>query len=266
METAKTAEKARKRSNPGERAPSPALEARFAAAGDKPTYVRQMFGGIASVYDRMNRLMTGGMDGRWRDFAARQIVLEPGQVALDVGTGTGDLAIAVARHSAPGARVIGVDFTPEMLAEGREKLARMGLADRIELRQGDGARLDFPDNTFAACCSAFVVRNLADLRGGFAEMLRVVKPGGRVVCLEISHPRNRLFASLFRLYFTRVVPLLGKLIGRAFDAYTYLPTSASVFPDAAGLQAIMEQAGWEDVHYYLLTGGTVAVHVATKPA
>jgi demethylmenaquinone methyltransferase / 2-methoxy-6-polyprenyl-1,4-benzoquinol methylase len=246
-------------------AASPELRARFAAAGDKPTYVRQMFGRIARVYDLMNRLMTAGLDRRWRAFAARQMALGADQVALDIGTGTGDLAIAVARRW-PEARVIGVDFTPEMLTHGREKLARLGLADRIELRQGDGARLAFPSDTFDACCSAFVARNLADLDGGFAEMLRVVKPGGRVVCLEVSHPRNRLFDAAFRLYFDRVVPLIGRVVGHSADAYSYLPTSASVFPTAQALKRTMEAAGWEDVRYYALSGGAVAVHVGAKPA
>ncbi len=241
------------------------LRARFEAAGGKPPYVRALFGRIARVYDLMNRLMTVGMDRRWRDFAARRLALGPDETALDLGTGTADLAIAVARRSPPSAHIIGVDFTPEMLDQGRAKLARLQLADRIELRQGDGARLDFADNTFDSCCSAFVVRNLADLPGGFAEMLRVVKPGGRVVCLEMSHPRNRVFAALFHLYFDRMVPWLGRLVGRAFEAYSYLPTSVSVFPDAPGLQRIMEAAGWEDVHFHRLMGGVVAAHVGTKP-
>jgi demethylmenaquinone methyltransferase/2-methoxy-6-polyprenyl-1,4-benzoquinol methylase len=250
---------------PGTPVAAPELRARFEAAGGKPTYVRQMFDRIARVYDLMNRLMTAGLDRRWRDFAARRMGLGPGELALDLGTGTGDLAVAVARRSPSDARVIGVDFAPEMLARGRDKLARLGLADRIELRVGDGERLDFPDDTFVGCCSAFVVRNLADLRGGFAEMLRVVKPGGRVVCLEISHPRNPLFGALFHLYFDRLVPLLGRIVGRAFDAYSYLPSSVSIFPDAPGLKAVMESAGWEDVHFHRLSGGIVAVHVGTKP-
>ncbi len=243
----------------------PELRARFEAVGGKPTYVRQMFDRIARVYDLMNRLMTAGLDRRWRDFAARRVGLGPGELALDLGAGTADLSIAVARRSPPDARVVGVDFAPEMLSRGREKLARLGLADRIELRVGDGEHLDFPDDTFDACCSAFVVRNLADLRAGFGEMLRVVKPGGRVVCLEISHPTNPLFGALFHLYFDRLVPLLGRLVGRASDAYSYLPSSVSVFPDAPGLKAVMEAAGWEDVHFTRLSGGTVAVHVGTKP-
>ncbi len=245
--------------------PAPELRNRFDSAGGKPTYVRHMFGNIAGVYDLMNRLMTGGLDGRWRTFAARQIALGPGQIALDIGTGTGDLAIAVARQSDPDARVIGVDFTPQMLKLGRAKLQRLGLAERIELRQGDGEGLAFPNDTFDACCSAFVVRNLDDLQQGFSEMLRVVKPGGKVVCLEMSHPYNPIFSAAFHLYFDRVVPVLGRLIGKAFEAYTYLPTSVASFPTAPQLKALMEQIGWEDVRYFYRMGGVVAVHVGTKP-
>ena len=246
--------------------PASRLRSRFEAAGGKPTYVRQMFGRIARVYDFMNRLMTVGLDGRWRAFAAGKIALGPGQVGLDVGTGTGDLAIALARVSSPDARVVGVDFTPEMLEIGRAKLVRLGLAGRVELRQGDGERLAFADGTFDACCSAFVVRNLADLPQGFREMLRVVRPGGRVVCLEMSHPYNPLFGAAFHLYFDQIVPFLGRLFGRAFDAYNYLPTSVSAFPDAPALKALMEEAGWTDVRYFYRVGGVVAVHVGTKPA
>lgn len=245
--------------------PAPELHTRFESVGGKPIYVRGMFGRIAGVYDLMNRLMTGGLDQRWRRFAARQIALHPGQTALDIGTGTGDLAIALAQCSAPNTHITGIDFTPEMLNHGREKLQRLGLSSRIELLQGDGEGLAFPDATFDACCSAFVVRNMNDLHKGFAEMLRVVKPGGRVVCLEMSHPYNPLFNAVFHLYFDRIVPLLGKLIGRAFEAYAYLPASVSAFPNAPRLKHIMEEAGWESVRYYYRIGGVVAVHVGVKP-
>jgi demethylmenaquinone methyltransferase/2-methoxy-6-polyprenyl-1,4-benzoquinol methylase len=237
------------------------LQARFATAGDKPTYVRQMFDRIARVYDLMNRIMTGGLDGRWRSFAARQLALRPGQRALDVGTGTGDMAITIARVGPPDTHITGVDFSAGMLTIGRKKIARLGLADRIELVQGDGAGLNFPDGSFDACCSAFVVRNLADIRQGFAEMRRVVRPGGRVVCLEMSHPYNPVFGAVFHLYFDRIVPLLGKVIGKSFDAYSYLPTSVSAHPNAPTLKRLMEEAGLHDVRYFYLLGGIVAVHV-----
>lgn len=246
--------------------PAPELRARFEAAGGKPTYVRSMFGTIARVYDLMNRIMTLGLDQRWRAFAARQIALGADQRALDIGTGTGDLAIAIARASSPGAHVVGVDFTPEMLAIGRQKLHRLGLTSQIELLQGDGEGLGFADESFDACGSAFVVRNMADLHQGFAEMLRVVKPGGKMVCLEMSHPHNPVFAAGYHLYFDHLVPILGKLIGKAFEAYSYLPTSVTTFPNARQLQQIIEGAGWEHVRYYHRLGGVVAIHVAVKPA
>ncbi len=244
----------------------PELRARFDAAGGKPTYVQGMFGRIARVYDLMNLVMTGGMDRRWRAFAARQIALGPGQRGLDIGTGTGDLAIALARVSDADSEVVAVDFTPEMLELARRKIAHTPLRERIDFRLGDGEALNFPDESFDACCSAFVVRNLDNLARGFTEMRRVVKPGGRVVCLEMTHPRNRTFAAAFRVYFDKLVPMLGKLIGRSFEAYSYLPTSVSTFPDAPQLKRVMEAAGWTDVRFYYRGGGTVAVHVATKPA
>jgi demethylmenaquinone methyltransferase/2-methoxy-6-polyprenyl-1,4-benzoquinol methylase len=241
------------------------LQRRFEAEGGKPTYVRKMFGGIARVYDPMNRLMTGGLDARWRKFAVRQLALGADALGLDVGTGTGDLAIAAIKAAGPRTRMIGVDFTPEMLDLGNPKLARLHLADRIELRVGDGEKLDFPVNTFDGVCSAFVARNLADLPGGLREQFRVLKPGGRMVCLEITHPPGAIFGGLFHLYFDRLIPVLGKLVGKSFESYRYLHQSLAVFPRAPQLKTLMEQIGFTDVRYYYLTGGVVAVHVGTKP-
>jgi demethylmenaquinone methyltransferase / 2-methoxy-6-polyprenyl-1,4-benzoquinol methylase len=246
--------------------PTPDLRARFDAAGGKPVYVRSLFDRIASVYDVMNRVMTGGLDGRWRAFAAGQARLVAGDRALDVGTGTGDMAIALARRSPADVHITGVDFSEGMLAVAHEKVQRLGLDERIELERGDGQGLAFPDATFDAVTSAWVVRNLSDIPGGFREMRRVTKPGGRVVCLEMSHPYNPVFNWGFHLYFDRVVPFLGSLIGKAFEAYSYLPSSVVSHPDAPALKRIMEEAGLRDVRYYYLMGGVVAVHVGTNPA
>lgn len=241
------------------------LEEKFRETGGKRPYVQRLFGRIAPVYDLMNRLMSFGMDKRWRLFAARQLGLAAGEQGLDLGAGTADLSIAVIRCSPLGARMIGMDITPEMLERGRAKVARLGLQDRIDLRVGDAEHIDLPDNSVAGCCSAFTVRNLTDLRQGFREMLRVVRPGGRVVCLEISHPPGRIFGTLFRFYFYRLAPLFGTIIGKAFEEYHYLPHSLTTFPDAPTLQAIMEETGWREVHFYRLMRGIVAVHVGSKP-
>jgi demethylmenaquinone methyltransferase/2-methoxy-6-polyprenyl-1,4-benzoquinol methylase len=241
------------------------LQEQFDEAGGKPTFVRGMFGRIARVYDPMNRLMTGGLDARWRRFAVRQLALGADALGLDVGTGTGDLAIAAIRAAGPGTRMIGVDFTSEMLDIGRAKLARLGLADRVELRQGDGEHLDFADDTFDGVCSAFVMRNLADLPAGLREQWRVLKPGGRMVCLEITHPPGAIFGAAFHLYFDRLIPVIGKVVGKSFESYRYLHQSLAVFPRAPRLKALMEEVGFADVRYHYLTGGVVAVHVGTKP-
>ena len=240
------------------------LEEKFRATGGKRPYVQRLFGRIARIYDLMNRLMSLGLDRHWRARAARYLALGTGQLGLDLGTGTADLAIAVIRRSGPGTRVIGMDITPEMLEVGRKKLTRLGLQDRIELRIGDAERIDLPDNSVDGCCSAFMVRNLGDIGQGFREMLRVVRPGGRVVCLEISHPPGKMFRWLFHLYFYRLAPLLGTIIGKAFEEYNYLPNSLTTFPDAPALKTIIEEAGWSEVRIYRLTRGIVAIHVGTK--
>ncbi len=240
------------------------LEEKFRETGGKRSYVQRLFGRIARIYDLMNRLMSFGLDGRWRAFAARYLALGTGELGLDLGTGTADLSIAVIRRSGQRTRMIGMDITPEMLEQGRIKLAKLGLQDCIELRLGDAEHIDLPDNSVDGCCSAFTIRNLTDIKQGFREMLRVVRPGGRVVCLEISHPPGKIFGSLFHFYFYRLAPLFGTIIGKAFEEYNYLPHSLTTFPDAPGLKAIMEEAGWSDVRFYRLTRGIVAVHVGTK--
>jgi demethylmenaquinone methyltransferase / 2-methoxy-6-polyprenyl-1,4-benzoquinol methylase len=240
------------------------LEEKFHATGGKRSYVQRLFGRIAGIYDLMNRLMSFGMDRYWRKKAAHYLALATGETGLDLGAGTADLSIAVIRQSGPNTHMIGMDITPEMLEEGRKKIARLGLQDRIELRTGDAEHINLPDNSVDGCCSAFMVRNLTDIKQGFHEMLRVVRPGGRVVCLEISHPPGKIFGGLFYFYFYKLAPLFGTIIGKAFEEYNYLPNSLTTFPDAPALQKIMEGAGWRDVRFYRLSGGIVALHVGTK--
>ena len=241
------------------------LEEKFRETGGKRPYVQRLFGRIAPIYDLLNRIMSLGLDRHWRAFAASHMVLRSNEVGLDLGTGTADLSIAIIRRSKPGARMIGMDITPEMLERGRKKIARLSLQHRIELRLGDAESIDLQDDSVDGCCSAFTVRNLTDIRQGFREMVRVVRPGGRVVCLEISHPPGKIFGTLFHFYFYKIAPLFGALIGKAFEEYSYLPHSLTTFPDAPSLQAIMEEAGWSNVHFYRLSGGMVAVHVGEKP-
>jgi demethylmenaquinone methyltransferase/2-methoxy-6-polyprenyl-1,4-benzoquinol methylase len=240
------------------------LEEKFKETGGKRPYVQRLFGRIARIYDPMNRLMSLGLDRYWRARAARYLALATGETGLDLGAGTADLSIAVINASGPGTHMIGMDITPEMLDQGRTKLARLGLQDRIELRVGDAEHIDLPDNSVDGCCSAFTVRNLTDIRQGFREMLRVVRPGGRVVCLEISHPPGKIFGGLFYFYFYKLAPLFGTLIGKAFEEYNYLPNSLTTFPDAPTLQTMMEEVGWRSVRFYRPSRGIVAIHVGTK--
>ncbi|GAC1685538.1 MAG: bifunctional demethylmenaquinone methyltransferase/2-methoxy-6-polyprenyl-1,4-benzoquinol methylase UbiE [Ktedonobacteraceae bacterium] len=221
------------------------LEEKFRETGGKRPYVQRLFGRIAQVYDPMNKLMSFGLDGYWRKRAARYLALSTGETGLDLGAGTGDLSIEVIRASGPGTHMIGMDITPEMLVIGR---------------------IDLPDNSVDGCCSAFTVRNLTDIRQGFREMLRVVRPGGRVVCLEISHPPGKVFGSLFYLYFYKFAPLFGTILGKAFEEYNYLPHSLTNFPKAPALQTMMKEVGWQDTHFYRLSSGIVAIHVGTKLA
>src|SRR5438132_12521524 len=158
------------------------LEDKFRGTGGKRPYVQRLFGRIARIYDPMNRLMSFGLDQRWRAFAARYLALGTGELGLDLGAGTADLSIAVIRRSGPGTRVIAMDITPEMLEVGRIKVAGWDLQDRIDLRVGDAEQIDLPDNSVGGCCSAFMVRNLTHLRQGSREMLRVVRPGERELC------------------------------------------------------------------------------------
>jgi demethylmenaquinone methyltransferase/2-methoxy-6-polyprenyl-1,4-benzoquinol methylase len=215
--------------------------------------VEAMFDRIASVYDLMNAVMTAGMHQRWRERAVELAQVGPGSRALDVATGTGDLAIAMRER---GADVVGVDFAEKMLEIARTK------APAIEFRTGNALALDFPDDDFDAATVGFGARNFDDLDRGLAEMARVVKPRGRVVVLEITTPQRPPLSWFFKAWFDQVVPLIGRLAGDP-DAYAYLPSSVKRFPGPRDLAGRMAAVGMTDVRWLLTAGGIIAIHSGT---
>ncbi len=224
-----------------------------------PDQVREMFDRITPAYDRMNRVMSMGMDGGWRARAVRCAGLRPGDRALDVCCGTGDLAIGLLEAVSPRGRVVGLDFSERMLEAARAKSAQ------VRWVRGDALDLPFAAGEFDAATVGFGVRNLADLERGFRELARVVRPGGRVVCLELTEP-PRWVAPFARLWTDRAVPLLGRVLARDAEAYRYLPASVHRFPPAAELAGVMRAAGLARVQYRRLSGGAVALHVGIVPA
>jgi demethylmenaquinone methyltransferase / 2-methoxy-6-polyprenyl-1,4-benzoquinol methylase len=225
----------------------------------KGEYVRTMFTRIAQRYDLMNALMTGGRHHAWRRIAASSLRTAPVGPVLDLATGTGDLALAI-RRTRPDAAVIGADFSEGMLREAAAKLVRRRQA-RMPLLAADALALPFRDHAFAAVTSAFLLRNLADLARGIAEMRRVTRPGGLVVALEITRPRIPGWDDVFGFYFHRIVPAIGAIVARDRAAYAYLPDSVDRFVSPQGLADLMRRCGLADVHYRRLGLGTIALHV-----
>ncbi len=228
---------------------------------DKGARVQAMFGRIVRRYDLMNRVMTLGRDQAWRRLAARELKLDGGHPArvLDLATGTADIALAIAeRH--PEAQVVGVDFVFPMLEVGEQK-SQPRYGRRIVFAQGDALSLPFADASFDGLTNGFLLRNVADLPRSLAEMRRVIKPGGRAACLEITRPATPVFRELFQLYFYRIVPIIGGVISGDRQAYTYLPNSLTHFPRAEELKLLMLSAGFRSVSYRLLGFGTMALHV-----
>ena len=236
---------------------APDREAAFAGQ------VRGMFDRIAGVYDLMNTAMSAGLHHRWRERAADRAELAAGDYALDACCGTGDLAFELARRVGPAGRVIGSDFSERMLDLARNKAADRG-ASSVRFEWGDALELSYDEATFDAVTVGFGVRNLADLERGVAELGRVLKPGGRLVILEITSPRRPPLSIFFSLWFDRLVPLLGTLAGDR-DAYTYLPESVKRFPPPEGLAGIMDRAGLERIRYTVLAGGIIAIHSGIRP-
>jgi len=219
--------------------------------------VRAMFDRIAGFYDVMNSVMTAGLHHRWRARAADLAALGPGDSALDVACGTGDLAIELARRVGTGGEVIGSDFSEEMLERARAK------APGLAWEWGNALELPYASGRFDAATVGFGARNFSDLERGLAEMARVVKPGGRVVVLEITTPRKPPLSTFYRVWFDHVVPLIGRLTGEQ-EAYTYLPSSVRRFPGPEGLAAAMQRAGLSDIRWVLTAGGIIALHVGAK--
>jgi demethylmenaquinone methyltransferase/2-methoxy-6-polyprenyl-1,4-benzoquinol methylase len=233
------------------------VDAPRATTGTLPEgQVQAMFDRIAGPYDAMNSVMTAGLHHKWRSRAADLARVGPGSRALDVATGTGDLAIELAGRVAPGGEVVGSDFSNGMLDRARAKSAGV----RWEL--GNALALPYPDDSFDAATVGFGARNFSDLEQGLSEMVRVVRPGGRVVVLEITTPTKPPLSTFFGLWFDRIVPIAGRLAGDA-DAYTYLPSSVKRFPGPEELGATLAGVGLVDVRWILTAGGIIALHSGT---
>jgi demethylmenaquinone methyltransferase / 2-methoxy-6-polyprenyl-1,4-benzoquinol methylase len=226
------------------------------------TDVRGMFDRIAGVYDAMNSAMTAGLHHEWRRRAVDRAEVGPGSDALDVACGTGDLAFELRRRIGPDGRVVGSDFSEQMLEIARRKSGEEELP--VEFGWADALDLPYGDASFDAVTIGFGARNLADLDKGIAEMARVLRPGGRLVILEITRPQREPLASFYSLWFDRLVPVIGTIAGDS-DAYSYLPNSVRSFPEPRELAAKLDAAGLERIRWLLLAGGIIAIHSAQKP-
>lgn len=232
--------------------------------------VREMFATIAARYDLLNHLLSVNIDKRWRRRVAKTLHAtlpllpssgEGEARILDVACGTGDLSLTL--FESGDARVVGIDFCRPMLRIATLKASRLGF--EVPFIEGDALSLPFRDRSFEAATIAFGLRNLADVEAGFEELFRVLKPGGRVIVLEFSKPTTPVLRSLFRVYFTKVLPLFGGLISGSMTAYQYLPDSVSRFPDQTELASMMRQVGFAEVTFQNLSGGIAALHLGTRP-
>jgi demethylmenaquinone methyltransferase/2-methoxy-6-polyprenyl-1,4-benzoquinol methylase len=228
---------------------------------ERARYVQGMFARIAGRYDLMNRLMTAGQDVRWRRRVIQLAQLPAGGRLLDIATGTGDIA-QEALNQQPGTQAVGGDFTIEMMLAGREKPERSA----ILWVGADTLQLPFPENTFDAVTSGFLMRNVVDVPGALREQVRVTRPGGQVVILESSPPKENLLRPFIRLHLNHVIPTLGRVIAGDGEAYRYLPDSTQKFQEPEALATLLRQAGLVDVGFELFMFGTVAIHTGRKPA
>lgn len=236
----------------------------YDAIRDKKSQIRTMFDNIAPTYDRLNHMLSLNIDRLWRRRAVRAAAAAAPACVLDIATGTGDMALALARHLRT-VRVVGVDLSQGMLSAARDKAARAGMSDRITLVEGDAEHLPFGDGSFDAVMSAFGVRNFGDLSAGLSEMHRVLKSGGRATILELSNPRKGLLRSLYDIYSHRVLPRIGGAVSRDMKAYEYLPASVDEFPSPETFAEMLRAAGFARVEVQRQTFGTANIYIAEKP-
>jgi demethylmenaquinone methyltransferase/2-methoxy-6-polyprenyl-1,4-benzoquinol methylase len=229
----------------------------------KKQQVASMFDQIAFRYDFLNRFLSGGIDKYWRRRAIRELAPLAPQKILDVATGTADVAIMTAKFLKP-ATIIGIDISEKMLDLGRQKVAKLLLNNKIELQAGDSEAIKFPDNTFDAITVAFGVRNFEDLRRGLAEMERVLKPGGKLVILEFSKPKQTFLKGIYGLYMRVVTPGIGRLVSKNREAYQYLNDSVQKFPEGNNFLTIMKEVGYTATYLKTLTGGICTIYCGTK--
>lgn len=230
---------------------------------EKGERIRTMFDTIAPRYDFLNRLLSLGIDRHWRTFAVKRLSMPENGRILDIATGTGDVALEIARQGGEGVGIVGVDVSREMVEVGRQKVAASPYSGRISFEIAPCEDLPFDDNSFDGVSIAFGIRNVVDRPRGLKEMYRVLKPGGRAVILEFSTPRSTVFKSIYHFYFLRVLPVVGGLFS-TFSAYQYLPDSVLEFPPQEEFKGLMASMGFRDLKYYNLTLGIATVYVGVK--
>lgn len=229
----------------------------------KEQHVHAVFQSIADRYDRMNDIISFHRHKAWRRFAMARMNVRPGETAVDLCCGTCDWTISLARASGSG-RITGLDFSENMLRFGREKVEREGLSGQIELVHGNAMDLPFEDNSFDYATIGFGLRNVPDYLQVLKEMRRVVRPGGKVVCLELSKPVWQPFKAVYYIYFRKVMPIVAKWLAKRYEQYKWLPESLADFPDHRELADLFRQAGLTDVEAHPLSGGVAALHIGVK--
>lgn len=232
---------------------------------NKGERIREMFDSIAPRYDLLNRLLSLGIDKRWRRFAVKQIKFTSGGRILDVATGTADVALQIAASTPDDITIVGVDFSPQMVELGKTKVKQSAFPHRISLQVAPCESIPYEDNSFDSATIAFGIRNVVDRLCGLTEIHRVLKSDGRIVILEFSNPESKIFKALYNFYFLKILPVIGGLFSD-FGAYKYLPDSVLEFPSQEDFKAIMSKAGFRNVHHKDLTFGIATVYTGDKTA